>query len=275
MLVKDNNIVEINNNFLDPVISTPVPIVPSWTTIAKVGLNDLILDTEENVEINIPYVQANDGHGLICAYLEIPIPNDRLNDKFVVLEYNIKPFRTGNYKYASAATNADITYCISVNRWGYKYDNQYHEQYCEKYTVHVDSTFDAGDANYVPNQTTTTITNESNHATFTLTANRICDTGINVRVLYDNNEHKSYILYSTSALPNEIVKSDMSLIGYSYINRPVTGNTSYMLNIVGDLPMFNSVYDNKSYKYNSGLAFDSPSIDSNIVIKSYNGETLE
>lgn len=282
MLVKDNNIIEINNNFIDPVLSPPTPIVPSWSTIAKVGLNDLILDREENVEINVPYVQANDGQGLICTYLEIPIPNDRLNDKFVVLEYNIKPFQTGNYNYAGKSSNVDISYWISVNRWDCKYDRvisnyptrYFYEYYSEKYTVHVDSTFNTGGSNYVPNQTTTTITSESSN-TFTLTANRICDTGINVRVLYDNNELKSYILYSTSELPTEIVKSDMSLIGYNGINNPVQGNTSYMLNIVSGLPMYNTVYNNETYKYNCGLAFDSPSIDSNIVIKSYNGETLE
>lgn len=280
MLVKDNSIIEINNNFLDPVLSPPIPIVPSWATIAKVGLNDLIIDRQEYVEINVPYVQTKLSTGLICAYLEIPIPNDRLNDKYVVLEFNFKPFASATYRPAS--TSLDLYYWINLNRWNRKYNSttstypptQYYKVYSYKLTSHIDSSFTSG-SYYIPNQTTTTISDESSSASFTLTANRVCDTGINVRILFDDYEHKAYILYSTSSLPSEIVKSDMSLIDYSWQINPEQGNTSYMLNIVSELPWYNTVYNNTTYKFDSGLAFDSPAIDSNIVIKSYNGETLE
>lgn len=270
MLVKDNSIVEINNNFLDPVLSPPVPIVPSWATIAKVGLNDLIIDDQQYVEINVPYVQTAESTGMIKAYLEIPIPNDRLNDKFVVVEYNFKPFRTANYRTTSSTF--DFYYWIEVNRINRKFNTQF----STKFISHTDSSFSIGNY-YVPDQTTTTITYEYTGApSFNITANRICDTGINVRLLYDVNEYKEYILYSTSPLPTEIVKSDMTFFDYSAIMTPLNpSNTSYMLSIISELPWGYNVYDNKTYSLNSGLAFDSPSIDSNIVIKSYNGETLE
>lgn len=271
MLVKEHNIIEIDKNFLEPVLS---PIVPSWATIANIGLFDLTISEQERVEINNPYIQANESEGGFSAYLEIPIPNDRLNDKYVVLEYSIKPFVTGNYNYAGTGTTPDIRYWMSLNRLNYRLQyvlsSGFDPRYCEDYRVHADSTFNSGSSNYVPNQTTTTLTNiEFTPVQYTLTANRICDTGINVRILYDVNEGKSYILYSTSALPTEIVKSDMNAFGYTGKMNPVSGNTSYMFSFATQLPWNNTTYNSTNYKYNGGLEID------NITIKSYNGETLE